>query len=134
MKQLAENFAQLSRAQFKFDDWLQLVSEDQIYEAGRNSNFPLHPAYYWTHLGGDLAVDFVGRVEEFESDFQRFLDKVNITDARRVNSNVVELEGDADSNSHGYRYIGRMSARSTDKINQIFKRDFELFGYDQILP
>lgn len=132
MKQLADNFAQLSRAQFRFDEWLETVSEDQIHNVGRNSNFPLHPSHYWTHLGGNQVANFVGRVESFEVDFQNFLGKVSINETQRLNSNVVELEGDSSTNPFGYRYIGRMNTRSIDKITQLFKRDFELFGYEQI--
>jgi hypothetical protein len=132
MKQLTDNFEQLSRAQFRFDEWLAMVSEDQIYEAGRNSNFPLHPSHYWTHLGGNQVVDFVGKVEDFETDFQDFLGRVGITEVQRRNSNVVELAGDAANNPFGYRYISRMNKDSLDKINQLFKRDFDLFGYEQI--
>ena len=43
---------QLIQAQFQFDRWLDLVSDDQIYEIGRNTNFCLHPCHYWTHIGG----------------------------------------------------------------------------------
>jgi Sulfotransferase family len=55
--QLAENFAQLCRAQFKFDEWLNFVRDEQVYEIGRNTNFPLHPAHYWTHVAGKRCVD-----------------------------------------------------------------------------
>jgi hypothetical protein len=72
-QQLAENFAQLCRAGFQFDDWIALVRDEQVYEIGRNSNFPLHPAHYWFHIGDVRAVDFIGQVETFEADFRRFL-------------------------------------------------------------
>jgi hypothetical protein len=129
MKQLAENFAQLCNASFRFDEWLDLVGDDQIYEAGRNTNFPLHPAHYWTHIAGRKAVDFIGRVESFETDFAAFLDRAGIGPLPRVNANVVDLEGGAGSNPHGYRYVDRISERSISKINRLFARDFDLFEY-----
>jgi len=132
MKQLAENSAQLRSASFQFDGWLDLVGDDQIYEAGRNTNFPLHPAHCWTHIAGRQAVDFIGRVENFEADFQSFLERVGIGTLPPVNSNVVELEGGAAANPHGYRYVDRMHARSLGKINRLFERDFELFGYERL--
>ncbi len=132
MKQLAENFAQLCRAAFRFDEWLDLVGDDQIYEAGRNTNFPLHPAHYWTHVAGQQSVDFIGRVENFEADFQRFLDRVGIEPLPPVNANVVELEGGAPGNPHGYRYVERMHPRSIAKINRLFAKDFEIFGYEKL--
>ena len=46
-----------------------LIEEHQIYEVGRNSSFPLHPAHYWTGLDKEQNVNFVGRVENFDHDF-----------------------------------------------------------------
>ncbi|MBM2816009.1 MAG: Chondroitin 4-O-sulfotransferase [Ignavibacteria bacterium] len=132
MKQLAENFSQLCQAQFKFDDWLELISDEQIYEIGRNSNFPLHPSHYWTHVAGKQFVDFIGKVENFEDDFRDFLNRVGIDNVPDGNLHVVDLEGGAKNNLFGYRYIDRMSQRSIEKINRLFEKDFELFNYKQI--
>ena len=41
------------------------------------------------------------------------------------------LEGGAPGNPHGYHYVERMHPRSVAKINDIFARDFELFGYER---
>jgi hypothetical protein len=131
-KQLAENFALLCQSGFQFDAWLALIGDEQIYEIGRNSNFPLHPAHYWTHTADVKAVDFIGRVETFETDFLRFLSQVGIQQPEQVNANVVDLKGDADSDPFGYRYAARMNARSKARINELFNKDFELFGYDKI--
>jgi hypothetical protein len=132
MKQLAENFEKLCQAQFKFDEWLDLITDEQVYEIGRNTNFPLHPSHYWTHIDGKQAVNFIGRIENFEIDFQKFLSSVKINSAHQLNANVVDLEGDMSNNPFGYRYVNRMSARSIEKINRLFERDFDLFDYKQI--
>ncbi len=134
MQQLAENFAQLCQAQFKFDRWLELVREEQIYEVGRNTNFPLHPSHYWTHVAGQQAVQFIGRVESFETSFGEFLSRVGIDSVEPVNANVVELDGKTARNPFGYRYVDRMEPRSLDKINRLFELDFELFNYECVLP
>ncbi len=134
MKQLVENFSQLCQAQFQFDRWLDLVGDDQIYEAGRNTNFPLHPSHYWTHVGDQQKVDFIGRVENFEADFRKFLVQVNIDQVQPDNANVVDLEGGAADNPFGYRYVDRMDSRSIKKINRLFERDFELFSYERLIP
>ena len=134
MKQLAENLLQLIQAQFQFDRWLDLVGDDQIYEIGRNTNFLLHPCHYWTHIGDQQVAQFIGRVENFEADFRRFLTLVDI-DASELptgNANVVDLEGSAASSPFGYRYVDRMNPRSIEKINRLFQRDFEIFGYNQV--
>jgi hypothetical protein len=133
LAQLEENQAQLSRAEFQFDRWLALVRDEQVYESCRNSNFPLHPAHYWTHIAGRQFVDFIGRVEQFETDFRQFTSHCGIDDAGAENNNVVDLEGSAASNTHGYRYADRMSAASSiDKINRLFATDFDLFGYQKL--
>lgn len=49
--QIADNYAQLEAANFHFDDWIALLRDEQIYDIGRNTNFPLHPSCYWTHYG-----------------------------------------------------------------------------------
>jgi len=132
MKQLAENFQQLCLAQFRFDKWLELVSDEQVYEIGRNTNFPLHPSHYWTHVAGRQVVDFIGRVENFETDYQELLSRLQIDQADPGNANVVDLEGRAADNPFGYRYVNRMDNRSIAKINRLFARDFDLFHYERL--
>jgi hypothetical protein len=132
MKQLAENSAQLRGASVQFDEWLDLAAADQIYEAGRNVNFPLHPAHCWTPIAGRQAVHFIGRVENFEADFQSFLERIGIGTLPPVNSHVVEWEGGVAANPHGCRYLDRMHTRSIGKINRLFERDFEIFGYERL--
>jgi hypothetical protein len=132
-RQLAEIYAQLAQAAFQFDEWLAAVRDEQIYEIGRNSNFPLHPGHYWTHIAGQLAVNFIGRVENFEEDFLLLLSKIGVDEGiDQVNANVVDMVGAAAGNPFGYRYIDRMSRASIDKINRLFAEDFELFEYDRV--
>jgi hypothetical protein len=131
MKQLDENNRQLEAANFDFDAWLASVTEEQIYEIGHNTNFPLHPAHYWTHIDRTQYANFIGRVENFEADFSIFCSRVGIVTELR-NANVVDLDGAASENPFGYRYVNRMSKKSIEKINSLFFRDFELFGYDRI--
>lgn len=132
MKQLSENFAQLCAAQFDFDKWLESVSDEQIYEVGRNTNFPLHPSHYWTHIHAKQTVDFIGYVENFEADFQKLLTRVGIKIVEMNNANVVELNGNAKNNPFGYRYVDRMNIDSIRKINRLFEQDFDLFNYQRL--
>jgi len=78
------------------------------------------------------VADFIGRVETFEMDFSRFLSEVGIQIEELVNENVVDLKGDSDANPFGYRYVSRMNSRSKAKINELFAKDFEIFGYERI--
>jgi hypothetical protein len=133
-KQLAENLAKLREANFQFDEWLALIDESQVYEVGRNSNFPLHPSHYWTHIAGQQFVEFIGRVENFEAYFNAFCSRAGIASTEAVNYNIFDLQGSSANNSSGYRYVDRMNAASIDKINVLFSEDFKLFGYETIAP
>ena len=133
MRQLAENRAQLEAANYGFDEWLALLREEQVLEAGKNTSLPLHPAHYWTHHRGELAVNFVGRVENFEHDFEDLVRKLNIEPGSKESVNVTSNENlPTVPHPNGYRYVERMSARSIHKINQLFAADFELLGYERL--
>jgi hypothetical protein len=138
VKQLNENFSQISQAGFDFDAWLDLVQDEQIYEIGRNTNFPLHPAHYWTHCGDRQVVDFIGRVENFETDFRNFLQYVGIEELLpMVSCNVTEsvtTNNLCKKEISTYKYVNQMAPQSLKKINRLFERDFELFEYDKLLP
>jgi hypothetical protein len=132
-RQITDNLSQLMEARFEFDAWLGLLRDEQILEVGRNTSFLLHPAHYWTHVAGERAVDFLGRVEHFEADFSRFLAVFGIELGRQRNANVSDLDGDAGSNTHGYRYVTRMEPRSRARINDLFRQDFEFLGYEKVV-
>jgi len=130
LRQISDNFAQLSAGEFEFDKWFGLVHEYQIYEVGRNSSFPLHPAHYWTGVDQNHLVDFIGKVESFERDFDAFCLRVGISPGERISANVSGQPKSIDRPAHP-RYLGLMSAASISKINAIFKADFELFEYER---
>jgi hypothetical protein len=128
MRQIADNFAQLAAGEFDSNKWFRLVKEHQILEVGHNVSFPLYPAHYWTGIDGEQAVDFVGKVEQFEPDFERLCDLIGISPDGYDSANVSEgLPGDVDPDTP--RYLSRMDAASISKINALFERDFEIFGY-----
>lgn len=128
-KQWAELHSQFCRAEFEFDKWIKIVGDELVYEMGNNSSFNLHPAHYWTHVAGKKIVDFVGKVETFESDFQRFISEVGIENVEMSNANISDLQSNAECNPFGYRYVDRMNSASRNRINDLFDRDFALFGY-----
>ena len=132
-RQLVDNFSQLCQAGFDFNTWISLVREEQIYETGSNSNFPLHPAHYWTHISNEKRVDFMGKVENFEEDFSTLCAKLSLDHITEGNANESAINNGR-SNAQGYRYTHLMSASSIDKINHLFHDDFLLLGYDPIAP
>jgi hypothetical protein len=128
MRQIADNFSQLVRAEFDFNRWFGLIEEHQIYETGRNSSFPLHPAHYWTGAQSETLVDFVGKTENFEIDLTNFCDAVSITQDNKESSNVSSDSNTKVDTSYP-KYLGKMTTATISKINSIFAKDFELFGY-----
>jgi hypothetical protein len=128
-KQLTESFALLCQAGFEFNKWLDLVKEYQIYEVGHNTSFPLYPAHYWTHIKGDQFVDFIGRVETFENDFSTFCTKVDLHNIGTMNDNITVEPFDKETIA--FKYVDKMDRKSKDKINTLFKSDFEFFGYER---
>jgi sulfotransferase famil protein len=134
MQQVADNFRQLCSAGFDFDRWLDLVQEHQIYEVGHNTSFRLHPSHYWTHFGGKQMVDFIGKVENFEIDFETLCSKIGVVCGEKINKNVTNEESLQENPPNRSRYLSLMSAASIRKINQLFKADFDLFGYEVVSP
>jgi hypothetical protein len=126
--QIGENMSRIIAAGFDFDKWISILPEYEVFDSGRNTNMPLHPAHYWTHAEGRTA-DFVGRVETFEADFAAFCKLIGIEtppiELRNVSDGTFAEIGES-------RYAGKMSRRSLDRINTLFARDFELFGYVMI--
>ena len=121
--------AQLERASFRFEPWLELIEDHQVLAVGRNTSFPLHPAHYWTHHAGQQAVDFIGRVESFESDFGRLCAKLGLEVESRANANVEAPEDLLAADDDGYRYLDYFNASGRRRVNDLFREDFSLFGY-----
>jgi hypothetical protein len=131
MRQLSENFEQLCQASFDFNLWVASLRVEQILQIGRNSSFPLYPACYWTHASGKQYVDFLGRMETFESDFESFTLSVGLSNLPIINGNVSDAPKDT-NNETPYSYLGFMSPDTIAKINELFDDDFRLLGYEKI--
>ena len=129
--QITENMSRVIRAGFDFDEWILALPDYEVFEVGRNTNMVLHPAHYWTHVNGQQRVGFIGKVENFAADFDAFCDYVGIDAPAIVSSNVSE-QNEGSQNDLGPRYADRMSKRSIDRINELFRDDFERFQYEPL--
>jgi hypothetical protein len=127
--QIAENMQRVIRAGFDFDEWIRVLPDYEIFDVGRNSNMVLHPAHYWTHVSSEQRIGFVGKVENFEADFGRFCGYVGIDVPSIVTSNVSQNDQSAPRGS-GSMHAHKMSRRSLDRINDLFRDDFALFQYE----
>jgi hypothetical protein len=130
MVQLDGHLARLKEAGFDFDAWWSLVPEHLIFEAGRDTSFPLHPCHYWTHVNQTPYVEFLGKVENFERDFQNLCQRLGLRDSDAGDANITTTKSEEGTNSS--RYASRMSRASISKINSLFREDFSTFGYKPI--
>jgi hypothetical protein len=128
--QVAMNMERMIAAGFEFDRWLELLPDYEVFDAARNTNMPLHPAHYWTHVGGKMMVDFLGRVENFDPDFDRFCEVAGIQRPDLIVAN--QSPGSVAPENRGYKYAAQMSRRSLDRINDLFAKDFELFDDERV--
>jgi hypothetical protein len=128
LRQLSMNAHKLTEAHYDFDEWVALLEPEDIYQIGGNSSFPMYPAHYWTHDADKPFVDFTGKVESFEEDFIKMLDFLRISDSYNLDNDNVNILPDK-SAATVYKYIDKMSGSSIEKINGLFEKDFQLFGY-----
>lgn len=97
-----------------FDEFMQSYNEGQIFM--KQSDFVC------SHEG-ELQVDFVGRYESLQADFDQICEQIGIIcpPLKQVNSG-----GGSEFSSRS------MSTESRQIINQTFERDFQLFDYEAI--
>lgn len=128
--QIAENMGRVIAAGFDFNAWITALPEYEIFDSGRNTNMPLHPAHYWTHVEGRETADFVGKVENFNTDFHAFCHFVGIETPSIQLENITQREQGTKIGVS--RYASKMSRRALDRINDLFAADFEFFGYSKL--
>lgn len=112
-----------------FDRWVKLMEDHEVHHVGSSLVFLLHPMRYWTHVGSQQFVDFIGRVENFDEDFSRLTSSWSLpVQNQHANKNV--SEGSANC-LNGYRHVAKMNQASLDRLNALFSDDFERFGYEK---
>jgi len=129
VEQVAENFQDIIRAGYNLNAWFSNLSLYKILD-NSSATFLLQPAHTWTRLG-DRTIDFIGKVENFESDFEKLKSRYGIGPTEQVSLNQSDLKTPVASTAP-YRYAERLNSNTIARINDIFALDFELFGYDKI--
>lgn len=101
-----------------FEDFvMHWLTEDRV-----NSWVHFLPQHIFiTNDKGELVVDFVGRFENFETDFNHIAIKLEI------DSTLIHLNSTKDKKEHSYRdiYTSEMKA----KVETLYHRDIKLFDY-----
>jgi hypothetical protein len=72
---------------------------------------------------GNLIVDFVGRVETFESDFSQILNRFNLKTKIKP-FNITRQKKDINQELY-------LTEENKEKIYNFFKIDFDTFGYEK---
>ncbi len=97
-----------------FDEFMLSYNKNQIFM--KQSDF------LYSHQGEKL-VDYVGRYERVQKDFEQVCQRLHIPLESLPQINVSKGSGSV---------VGQMSAATRNIINQTFRRDFELFGYEML--
>lgn len=71
------------------------------------------------------SVDFIGKFENLETDFQVMCNRLNI-------ENYLHEFHENKTPSRNKNYLSYYNSRSIKYINEIYSDDFEVFGYDKI--
>ena len=82
----------------------------------------------------DVDFDIIGKLEEFKEDVAYISTKLNLTEQLGVLNNVENDTLGKEDNARRERrnyYMSQLSAQMVDDLYQLYKLDFEMFGYDQ---
>lgn len=81
------------------------------------------PQYkYITNAKGEIVVDFVGRFENFETDFESISKHIG------VNQSLIHLNKTKDKKVFDYREV--YTKEMVEKVALLYKKDVELFNYE----
>jgi len=73
-------------------------------------------------------VDFIGKFEKIEDDFEKLCDNIENHSGMRIQNRKLSIIGKT-KHKHFMKYYTR---RTLDKINRIYKNDFKVFKYEII--
>lgn len=108
-----------SRAQFSFSEYLHALADparhSRIVPPGWVSNWEM------MSVDGKLALDYVGRFENMESDF------ADITS--RLGVGRLQISGISAKKSSDYDYRSFYSGDDVETVSRLFRREIEEFGY-----
>ena len=103
-----------------FEEFIYNCTDEVRIKEGVYYSFAYNQLDYLTDENGNLLVDFVGKLENFEQDLPEAFNRIG-----------VELEAIPRKNSSDHRHYSTFYAPDTEKIvRERFKRDIEYFGYE----
>jgi Sulfotransferase family len=129
LDQVAQNTQDIIRSSYNLNAWFLNLSPYKILDS-TSVTFLLQPAHIWTQLGNQ-KIDFIGKVENFEADFEKLKSRYGIGPTSLESVNQSDLKATAVP-AAPYRYAQRLHSKTIARINDIFSQDFELLGYDRL--
>ena len=103
-----------------FEEFIYNCTDEVKIKKGVYYSFAYNQLDYVTDESGDLLVDFIGKLENFERDLPEVFSRIGL-----------ELEAIPRKNSSDHRHYSAFYAPDTEMIvRERFKRDIEYFGYE----
>jgi hypothetical protein len=103
-----------------FEEFIRNCTDEVEIKEGIRYSFAYNQLDYVTDEEGGLLVDFIGRVENFETDIRKVLDRIDI------GQRAIPHE-----NRSSHKHYSEMYTPDTEMIvRERFKRDIEYFGYE----
>lgn len=131
LDQVAQNTQDIIRCGYDLNTWFMSLSPYKILDQS-SPTFLLQPVSAWTHLGTQ-SIDFIGKVENFETDFEKLKAWAGIGPTSNESVNRSQLACDEGAESD-YRYASKLHKKTIERINALFAADFELLGYTKLSP
>lgn len=103
-----------------FEEFIYNCTDEVEIWKGVYYSFTYNQLDYLTNENGDLLVDFIGRLENFDEDVREVFDKIG-----------VDLELVPHKNRSKHRHYSTFFTPDTEMVvRERFKKDIEYFGYE----
>lgn len=86
------------------------------------------PMHAFAYLDGECVLDFVGRAEAVEAGLAALSARLGVPIAKADDANVNVEPGTA------LKYLDRYDRATLEVVNELYREDFERFGYERVDP
>ena len=106
-----------------FKDWLRFLHAGDFQKLTLNGSFKygIKPQFEMLSIGEAIAVDFVGRFENLQQDFEQICQRIGIEPQVLPHKNAM-------NRSHHYTQFYDEESRIL--VEDLYRRDIEYFGYE----
>jgi len=90
------------------------------------------PMYLFSHVDGKCMMDFIGCTEKLSEDFKTLASSLNIQYDGLKNKNIKSKI--PENGTYVYKHLKNYTKEDIQIVNEIHKKDFEIFGYPMYTP